>query len=148
MPHTYTNLLFHIVFATKGRIPFIKSEIKERLYEYIGGTIRSLGGISLEIGGIDDHVHLLVKLKPTMELSKFMQDLKPSITNWAKKEIDPKFEWQIGYGAFTVSDSQIEPIRNYIQNQEEHHKDRDFDEEFKVILKKSGVEFEERYLWK
>lgn len=78
MPHTYTNLLFHIVFGTKQRYPFIKKDLRSRCYEYIGGTIRGVGGISLEIGGIEDQVHLLVKLKPTMDVSKFLQDLKPN----------------------------------------------------------------------
>lgn len=92
MPHTYTNLLFHIVFSTKERYPFIKKDLRPRLYDYIGGTIRGIGGICLEIGGVDDHVHLLVKIKPTMSVSKFLQELKPNVTNWAKREIHPKFE--------------------------------------------------------
>lgn len=96
MPHTYTNLLYHIVFATKDRHPFIKPEFEERLYEYIGGTIRGLGGISLEIGGMDEHLHLMTKLKPTMNVSKFLETLKPSVTMWARSVIHPKFEWQDG----------------------------------------------------
>ena len=147
MPHTYTNFLYHIVFSTKERYLFIKEESKPRLYDYLGGVVRGLSGISLEIGGIDDHVHLLVKLKPAMSMSKFLQDLKPNTTNWAKREIHPKFEWQDGYGAFTVSESQIEIVRRYIQNQEEHHKKFDFETEFKSLLKKSGIAFDERYLW-
>lgn len=148
MPHTYTNLLYHVVFSTKERLPFIKNDIKPRLYEYIGGTIRGIGGICLEIGGVTDHVHLLVKLKPTLDVSKFLQDLKPNVTNWARREIQPKFEWQNGYGAFTVGESQIESVRRYIQNQEAHHKKVDFEEEFKDLLRKAGIEFDEKYLWK
>jgi REP element-mobilizing transposase RayT len=148
MPHTYTNLLYHVIFSTKERFPFIKIDIKPRLYDYIGGTIRGLGGICLEIGGIEDHVHLLIKLKPTMDISKFLQDLKPNVTNWARREIQPKFEWQNGYGAFTVGESQIESVRRYIQNQEEHHKKVGFNDEFKDLLRKAGIEFDEKYLWK
>mgnify|MGYP002777093427 FL=1 len=148
MPHTYTNLLYHVVFSTKERLPFIKNDIKPRLYEYIGGTIRGIGGICLEIGGVEDHIHILTKLKPTMDISKFLQDLKPNVTNWARREIQPKFEWQNGYGAFTIGESQVEPVRRYIQNQEEHHRKVDFEEEFKDLLRKAGIEFDERYLWK
>jgi putative transposase len=148
MPHTYTNLLYHIVFSTKDRFPFINAESKPRLYEYIGGIIRGLGGISLEISGVNDHVHLLVKLKPTIAVARFLQDLKPNTTNWAKRYILPKFEWQDGYGAFSVSESQVEAVRKYIQNQEIHHRKFDFDEEIKMLLRKSGVGFDEKYLWR
>ena len=148
MPHTYTNLLYHVVFSAKERLPFIKSDNKLRLYEYIGGTIRGIGGICLEIGGVEDHVHILTKLKPTLNISNFLQELKPNVTNWAKRELQPKFEWQNGYGAFTIGESQIENVRRYIQNQAEHHKKIDFEEEFKDLLRKAGIEFDEKYLWK
>ncbi len=148
MPHTYTNLLYHIVFSTKERYPFITPEFEERLYEDIGGTIRGLGGICLEIGGIDDHVHILSKLKPTMNVSKFLGELKPSVTNWARSIIHPKFEWQDGYGAFSVGESQIAGVRQYIQNQKIHHRQMTFDDEFKGMLISAGIEFDERFLWK
>ena len=149
MPRTYTNLLYHIVFGTKERFPFIQPQYKDRLYEYIGGTIRGLNCTSLEIGGIEDHVHVLTKLRPTLNVSEFLEKLKPSITNWARPIIHPKFEWQDGYGAFSVSESQVPVVRRYIQNQEAHHKSgRSFDDEFKMMLHKAGIEFDERYLWK
>ena len=147
MPHTYTNFLYHIVFSTKERYSFITKDAKPRLYDYIGGTIRGIGGICLEIGGVEDHIHLLVKLKPTLSVPKFLQELKPNTTNWAKREIHPKFEWQNGYGRFTIGESQIEVVRRYIQNQEEHHKKISFEEEFKDLLRKAGIEFDEKYLW-
>jgi len=148
MPHTYTNLLFHIVFSTKDRFPFITRECEERLYEYIGGTIRGLQGICLEIGRVSDHIHMIVKLRPTMDISKCIRDLKPSVTNWARSVINPKFEWQDGYGAFTIGESQIQSVRKYIKNQKEHHKKQVFEEEFKGMLRQAGIEFEERYLWR
>jgi hypothetical protein len=126
----------------------MKKDLRPRFYDYIGGTIRGLNGVCLEIGGIEDHIHLLVKLKPTMNISKFMQDLKPNTTNWAKPHVHPKFEWQDGYGAFTVGESQIGGVRHYIQNQEKHHKKMSFDEEFEFLLKKSGIEYDEKYLWR
>lgn len=148
MPHTYTNLLYHIVFSTKDRFPFIKAEFEERLFEYIGGTIRGIGGICLEIGGVEDHLHILTKLKPTLHVSKFLEKLKPSVTKWARATIHPKFEWQDGYGAFSVGESQVTGVRNYIRNQKEHHKKQTFEEEIKGMLTHAGIEFNERYLWK
>jgi putative transposase len=142
MPHTYTNLLFHIVFSTKDRHPFISAEIEERLCEYIGGTIRSLDGICIEIGGIEDHIHMLVKLRSTMDVSTFLRKLKPSVTKWARSVIHPKFEWQDGYGAFTISETQIKGVARYI------HKKQAFDDEFKEMLRKANIDFEERFLWR
>lgn len=148
MPHTYTNLLYHIVFSTKERYPFIKPEHEPRLYEYIGGTIRGLGGVLLEIGGVEDHIHIGTKLKPTMNVSGFLEELKPSVTKWARAIIHPKFEWQNGYGAFSFAEPQIEGVRRYIQNQKQHHHGVSFEDEFKEMLGLAGIEFDERYLWR
>ncbi|MBS1795979.1 MAG: IS200/IS605 family transposase [Acidobacteria bacterium] len=148
MPHTYTNFLYHLVFSTKERYPFISKDSKPELYDYMGGTIRGLGGVCLEIGGVEDHVHLLVKLKPTLGVPKFLQELKPAATNWAKRRLDPKFEWQNGYGGFTVGESQVAGVRRYIRNQEEHHRKVGFEEEFRSLLQQAGIEFDEKYLWK
>ncbi len=148
MPHTYTKLLFHIVFSTKERYCFITEDKRTRICEYICGTIRGLGGICIEIGGVEDHVHILVALKPTMSVSKLIQDLKPSVTKWARANVHPKFEWQNGYGAFTVGESQVEAVRGYILGQKEHHTKVLFDEEFKELLTRANIEFEERFLWK
>lgn len=117
------------------------------MYEYIGGTIRGLGGVCLEIGGIADHVHILSKLKPTTQVSKFLGELKPSVTNWARSTLHPKFEWQDGYGAFSVGESQVLGVRKYIRNQKVHHKQMTFDDEFRDILVSAGIEFDERFLW-
>jgi len=148
MPHTYTKLLFHIVFSTKERYGFITDDKRERIYEYICGTIRGLGGICIEIGGVEDHVHILIALKPTMNVAKLIQDLKPSVTHWAREHVHPKFEWQNGYGAFTVGGSQVEAVRKYIQGQPEHHTKVVFDDEFKDLLKRARIEFGEEFLWK
>jgi hypothetical protein len=113
----------------------------------MGGAIRGTGGICLEIGGIEDHVHLLVKLKPTLAVSEFLRELKPNVTNWARRELVSKFEWQNGYGAFSVGESQVASVRSYIQNQVEHHKNVSFEDEFTSLLIAAGIEFDERYLW-
>ena len=129
---SYANLLYHIVFGTKGRLPFITDELKPRLHEYLGGTARGLGGTAFEINGMSDHVHLLVRLKTTHRLDYFMRDLKANSSKWANDKINGKFEWQRRYGAFTVSESQFPVVQNYICNQEAHHTKFDFKQEFEV----------------
>jgi REP element-mobilizing transposase RayT len=148
MPHTYSRLILHIVFSTKHRFPFITDQYKNRLYDYIGGTIRNLDGSLIEIGGVEDHVHILTGVKPTIAPSKFLQSLKPSVTNWAIKNIDQKFGWQDGFGAFSVSDSEIEGLRSYIQNQEAHHRRVSFDDEFVMLCKRNRLTIDQQYLWK
>src|SRR5215204_5282895 len=109
MPRSYTNLIYHIVFSTKNREPMITPEREERLYEYIGGIIRVLGGILLIINGVEDHVHILTKLRPDKALSDVLRELKASSSGWMH-DLFPEaseFAWQNGYGAFTVSESQV-----------------------------------------
>ena len=148
MPHTYSNLLYHLVFSTKDRIPFISKDIRQDMHAYIGGTIAGIGGIPLEVGGIDDHLHSLVRLRPRTSVADFLMELKPSITEWAKDNIDERFEWQRGYGAFSVSERDVESVRRYIQNQELHHSKMTFDDEFRMMLRIARIDFDERYLWK
>lgn len=143
---SYTNLLFHIVFGIKGRLPMINVDFKPRFHQYIGGVVRGLGGIALEINGIADHVHLLVKLKPTIQLSDFIRDLKSNSSSWAKENGIPKFAWQRRYGAFTVSESQVDIVRKYIQNQETHHRKFDFTSEFETMLSSNGIQIDE-FTW-
>jgi REP element-mobilizing transposase RayT len=142
----YTNLLYHIVFGTKGRLPMIHAEIRPQFHSYLGGIIRGLGGIALEIGGIEDHVHLLLKLKPTANLSDIIRDLKSNSSTWAKANGMSKFAWQRRYGAFTVSESQMNTVRNYIRNQEKHHKKFNFKTEFETMLRSNSIEID-GYVW-
>lgn len=147
MPSTYTSLHYHLVFSTKNREPLIDSEWRTRLHEYLGGVIRGLEGVSLGVGGVADHVHLLVGLKPTHCLANFIRDLKKDTTNWVKDALgSPSFYWQEGYSAFTVSPSALEAVRRYVLNQERHHRHKTFREELIEMLIKAGVEFDERYL--
>ena len=150
MSDSYTNLLYHIVFSTKDRRPLITSEIEPQLYDYIGGIIRGLGGICLELNGTEDHVHLLAKLRPDWALSDILRELKANATGWMHDVFpDAKdFSWQNGYGAFSVSASQVQVVSNYIANQEEHHKKRSFRDEFIDLLRAHKIEFDEKYLWK
>src|SRR5262245_22038175 len=132
---SHTNLLYHLVFGTKGRRPFITKEVKPRLHEYLGGTVRGLGGIAFEVNGIEDHVHLLVKIRPTMCISDFIRDLKANSSKKVRELSDGRFGWARRYGAFTVSESQFDLVRKYIQRQEEHHKKFDFKHEYEGLLK-------------
>jgi REP element-mobilizing transposase RayT len=147
MPDSYTNLLYHIVFSTKDRRPLITPEYELRLYDYLGGTIRKLGGISLELNGTKDHVHLLAKLRPNCALSDVLRDLNENATGWMNLVFPSlrNFSWQRGYGAFTVSQSHVEAIRRYIVRQKEHHRKITFRDEFIQFLKATGIEYDERF---
>ena len=147
MSHTHTNLLYHIVFSTKDRIPFLDKEIRPSMFEYFGGTVRGLGGTCLEVGGIEDHVHSLVRLKPSNAVADFLSQLKPSMTKWGQRNIDHRFSWQAGYGAFSVGESQVGSVRNYIRNQESHHRRVSFKEEFQRMLIEAGIDFAPNRLW-
>jgi putative transposase len=151
MAQSYTNLIYHIVFSTKNREPIIVESMKSRLYNYIGGTIRKLGGIALAINGMTNHVHVLAKLRPDKSVSDVMRDLKANSSGWMHNVFPEMkdFSWQNGYGAFTVSSSQVEKVKNYIANQEKHHqKIGTFRDEFIKILIANEIEFDEKYLWK
>jgi putative transposase len=149
MSKSYTNLLYPIVFSTKDRQPLITDAYQSRLYDYIGGVIRGHGGISLGAGGVADHVHVLAKLRPDKALSDVLRDLKSNASGWMHNVFPEMndFAWQNGYGAFTVSASQVASVQNYIARQDEHHQKRTFKDEFIRLLRANGIEFEERYLW-
>jgi REP element-mobilizing transposase RayT len=148
MSDSYTNLLYHIVFSTKDRRPLITPDYEVRLYDYIGGTIRRAGGISLGLNGTDDHVHLLAKLRPDRALADVLRDLKANATGWMHNVFPAlrDFSWQRGYGAFTVSQSNVEEVRQYITRQKEHHQKVSFRDEFIQFLKVNGIEYDERYV--
>jgi REP element-mobilizing transposase RayT len=148
MPDSYTNLIYHLVFSTKERRPIIRDVYQSRLYDYIGGTIRGLNGICLEINGVADHVHLLAKLRPDKALSDVLRELKAHASGWMH-DLFPElrdFSWQRGYGAFTVSHSSVEEVKRYIAGQKQHHERVSFREEFIGFLKANGIEYDERYL--
>src|SRR5260370_616203 len=131
---SYTNLLYHIVYATKERAPLITKTLRPRLHEYLGGTVRGLGGIALEINGTADHIHVLAKLRPTISVSEFLSKLKSGSSGWAKRQTAGRFGWQARFAAFTFNQSQADRVRRYIRNQEQHHQKQTFEEEFKALL--------------
>lgn len=145
---TYANLLYHIVFSTKGRVPLISGEVKEPLYEYMGGIIRGEGGILLEIGGVPDHVHLLAKFRTDIAVATMVKKIKGKSSKW-RNDMQGRaehFQWQEGYGAFSVSESLVKRVGNYIRTQEEHHREISFKDELIALLKKHRIPYDERYL--
>jgi len=148
MPQSLAQVYVHIVFSTKNRQPLITDAHQSSIYEYIGGTIRALGGISLAINGTEDHVHLLAKLRPDKALSDVLRELKANASGWMH-DVFPElkdFSWQRGYGAFTVSQSNVEKVQDYIARQKEHHQKKSFRDEFIGFLDANGIEYDERYL--
>lgn len=149
MSNTYTSLHYHIVFSTKHRERWITQDIEERVWSYLGGIARDNKMKALCVGGIEDHIHILVGAPPTIAPAKAAQLIKGGSSKWIH-EMFPRlreFGWQDGYGAFTVSKSNVPDVIEYIQNQREHHHTRTFQEEFLALLEKHGIEYDERYLW-
>ena len=126
----------------------ISDEIKDELHKYLGGLIKELKGKPIKINGIDDHVHILASIPPTVSTSDAMRFIKANSSKWVSKKFNKPFEWQKGYGAFSVSRSGMDAVVKYIENQKEHHKKYDFRDEFLLFLKKYEVDFDEQYLWK
>ena len=147
MSSTYLSLHYHIIFSTKDRTPLILPAWRNRLHEYLGGTVNSLDGVAQSVGGIDDHVHILAGLKATHCLSDFMRDLKKRTSLWVHDTIgESRFNWQEGYAAFTISAPARNKVIKYITNQEKHHKKTTFKEELVIFLKRAGVEYDEKYM--
>ncbi len=146
---SFTQLNYHVVFGTKYRHKTIRADISQRLYEFTGGIARNLGGALTAMGGIEDHVHLLVNLPASKTVSDCIRDLKANSSRWISELPDSKakFEWQKRYGAFTVSYSQLRVIEKYISNQQDHHRGKSFEEEYIGLLQKHGITFERKYLF-
>ena len=146
---TFTNLLFHIIYSTKFRKPAIRSDWQDDLYGFIGGIVRDQKGTLLKIGGVEDHVHLLAKLSPTIAISDVLRKIKSNSSKWINErpDLNRKFEWQSGYAAFSVSESQMPSVFEYIANQADHHRKKTFEEEFIAILKMHNIEFDMRYVF-
>lgn len=149
MGSTLTNLVYHVIFSTKNREPMINPTICKELYSYIGGIVKGENATVLQIGGMPDHIHRVLKLKPVHSLSEIMQKLKGSSSKWVNEQgrLNEKFSWQEGYGAFTVSESQITTVVHYVKSQENHHRNLSFKEEFTQFLKRHKVEYDDRYLY-
>ena len=149
MSHSYVSNLMHCTFSTKDRYPAIDSELESRLWPYLGGIAKENRMKALAIGGTADHVHALLSLPGMMSFAKAVQLIKGGSSKWIHDTFpnQKKFAWQEGYGAFSVSASQVPKTMAYITNQKEHHRKKSFDEEFLELLKKHGIEFDPRYVF-
>ena len=149
MANTYTSLHYHVLFSTKNRYPWIIPTIEERVWRFIGGIARKHKMIALQIGGVEDHIHALVTAPPTIAPCDIAKFLKGDSSLWIHREFSDlqKFAWQVGYGAFTVSKSNLPKVIRYIKNQREHHRTKTFQEEYLEFLQAYGIEYDERYLW-
>ena len=148
MSRTFTNLLTHLVFSIKDREPLIVPEIKPELYAYLGGLTRELKGKAYGINGTADHVHMLINLPPVVSISEALRFIKSNSSGWVHDKWPRRsFGWQLGYGAFSVSKSNVPEVLKYIGNQETHHRRLTFKEEFVDFLHKHEIEYDERYIW-
>jgi|SRR5271166_3826571 len=146
MPHTYCTNLIHCVFSTKERTNSIAEDVREQLFAYIFGIAKNLHIEILALGGTSNHVHMLIAIPAKESLSNVVRDLKANSSRWMS-ENGPRFSWQEGFGAFSVSPSQAPTVKQYIGNQPEHHRKRGFEEEFLLLLKKSGVDYDPQYVF-
>ena len=149
MANTYTQLYIHIVIAVKGRQNSLLKPWRNELWHYMGGIVNGKKQKSFIINGVADHVHMLISIKPAISVSDLVRDVKNNSTNFinAKKFLSEKFCWQEGFSAFSVSQSNIDKVYQYILNQEEHHKNKSFKEEYLGLLKAYEVNFDEKYLF-
>ena len=147
MSHTAGNLVLHLIFSTKDRQPLITAEIRADLFAYLGGIIREIRGTALIINGTADHVHMLIRIRPAQAAAEIARVVKANSSRWLHEKYDLRFAWQTGYGAFSVSESNVPTVSRYIATQEEHHKKFTFQEEYVTFLKRNGISYDERYIW-
>ena len=148
MPRSLAAVYLHVVFSTKHREPHITADLAPRLHAYIGGVLRGNKHLLLTSGGMPDHVHLLVSMGREQSIAEMVGSVKGSSSRWVHDTFpEAAFAWQAGYGAFSVSSSHLDVVRRYIDHQPEHHATRTFQDEYREILHKHGIAFDERYVW-
>ena len=149
MPQSLSRILVHIVFSTKQRQPYLKPDVRNEVCRYMAGILKEHQSPAIEIGGVEDHIHLLCRMSRTITQADLVKELKRVSSLWIKQR-DPgssEFAWQGGYGAFSVSPSALDRTTNYIANQEQHHQKRTVQDEYRALLRKHGMEWDERYVW-
>jgi putative transposase len=147
VPQSLAKILVHVIFSTKNREPVIPREIRPKLHAYIGGILENLRCPSLQTGGTADHVHTVLSLARTQSVADVVEEVKKSSSKWVKQQGVDSFFWQAGYGAFSIGESQLPALIKYIARQEEHHRHLSFQEEFRRLLLRYGVAYDERYVW-
>ena len=150
MSQSLAKILVHVVFSTKERRPFLgDAGRRKELHRYMGGILTNLACQPITIGGVEDHVHILCALSRTCEAASLVKEVKRGSTLWIKSKFPQMqdFAWQTGYGIFSAGFSQLEPVRRYIDTQEEHHRKITFQDEFRLFLRRYEIEYDERYVW-
>jgi len=149
MPNTYSQIYLHTVFTVKGRENLLPKKIRQQLFTYIIGIMKSRNQTTIAINGVEDHIHMLFRLRPNQRISDLMKEVKAGSSRFINQQqlIKGKFAWQEGYGAFSCGRKDVESVSKYIHDQEEHHKRHDFKEEYIGLLKEHGIDFEEQYLF-
>jgi len=149
MPQSLSLVLVHLVFSTKNRAPMIRPEIEPNLHAFLGGIVRDCGCTAIACGGTEDHIHMLCSLSRTIAIASLVEGLKTRSSKWVKTQgrAYDQFHWQNGYGVFSIGKSQEEALKRYIARQKEHHQKASFQDEFRAILRKYGVTFDEQYIW-
>jgi REP element-mobilizing transposase RayT len=150
MPQSLAQVYLHVVFSTKGRTPYLQDHhLRDEVHHYLGGVCNHVDCPVLRVGGVADHVHLLCRLARTVSVADLVKELKRESSKWLKGQLTPpgEFQWQNGYGAFSVSPGHVAALIAYIESQEEHHKAVSFQDEFRRLLRKYGVEWDEQYVW-
>jgi len=150
MSQSLSRVLIHIVFSTKDRFPFLTDgELRQQMHCYLAGAFNQIGSPAIEVGGVEDHAHILCLLSRNHSLSEMVGKAKANSSSWAKAQggMCLKFSWQSGYGAFSIDESQINSLQQYIRGQVEHHRRRTFQEEYREILTRYHVDYDDRYVW-
>ena len=147
MPSTHHSVTVHVIFGTKDRQPLIAAEWRPRLHEFLGGSLREHSAIPLAVGGVADHVHLLVGLPTTIAIAELMQKVKAVSSLWVHRTIGLRtFAWQEGYGVFSVSPSDLDVVRRYVANQDAHHAKKSFAEEYREMLNRAGLKYDPKFV--
>ena len=149
MPQSLSQLYVHLIFSTKHREPTLLSPVREALHAYLAAVLHNQDSPALKVGGMSNHVHALFRLSKNLALAKIVEEVKTSSSKWLKTQgrALANFHWQSGYGAFSVSESSVARVRTYIERQQEHHRKITFQEEFRALCRKHGVQIDERYAW-
>lgn len=149
MPQSLSRVIVHIIFSTKNREAWLDAEVRPRMHAYLATICRDMGGECFRVGGAADHVHIITTLPRTVSQADLVEEMKKTSSKWMKGLAAryEQFYWQRGYGAFSVSPSQLADVLDYVRDQEEHHRMRSFQEEYREFLSKHGLEFDERFVW-
>jgi len=149
MPQSLSKVILHVIFSTKNREPWLDSEVRPRMHAYLATVCRDLAAEFVHVGGVADHVHIVTTLPRTLSQAELIEQIKKTSSKWIKA-LDAQYRgffWQRGYSAFSVSPSQLKAVMKYVETQQEHHRTRTFREEYRELLRRHGVDFDERYVW-